>query len=540
VVKHGGTYMATRIQTLRHKFSGGWATDFGTNADVAIAQDGLIQVPFLVDAENVFYELDGGPRKIGGTEKVNTSVLESGAVVRGVYDFWRQGALGSPTRRRIAAVSDKILSDTDDGTFTTTLASGWNTTAVPNFSTFDDILIMANDSTTDVPRSWDGTTAQSLAGTPPRFSFSTTHYGRQFAAGDYANPSTLYYTTAYNPEDWTGSGSGSILIEPNDGDMITGIASYKRELWIFKGPNKGSINRLTGSAPASFALEPFVKSGLGAAWQNSIFQYKDDLGFVSQYGTIHSLTATASYGDFNEGALSLPIHKWISEHMNFNRLRHITAVNNPQEGYVLFTISVDASTTNNTVLMMDYRDSRPGLPRIRWAQWTAIKAGSMGLFVDTNGKRRIVLGGNDGFVRRSNVATRSLDGTTAIAAKVTLPFLNYGNSMLKKTLYNGSIGIAPKGNYTATFGWTRDDNAQQTTTVTQGGGDVLGPASENEFTLGTSTLGGALFVDRYMDLTEAGEFRNIQYQLTQSGAGEDLECHSLNVSIKGGSMSLEN
>ncbi len=529
--------MATRITTVRHVFGGGWSSDFGPNADVAVGPDGLVSVPFLVDAENVFFELDGGPHKIGGTEKINSTVMESGAVVRGVYDFWRQGTSGTPTRRRIAAVADKVLSDTDDGVFGTTLASGWSSTAVPNFSTFDDFLIIANDSTTDVPRSWDGTTAQSLAGTPPRFSFSTTHYGRQFAAGNHSAPSTLYYSAAYNPEDWVGAGSGSILIEPNDGDMITAIVSFKRELWIFKGPNKGSIHRLTGSSPSDFALEPFVKSGLGAAWQNSVFQFKDDLGFVSQYGTIHSLMSTASFGDFHEGALSLPIHKWIGEHLNFNRLKYITACNNPQDGYVLFTMAIDASSTNNVVLMMDYRDA-PN--KIKWAQWPAIEAGSIGLFVDTNGKRRVVAGGNDGFVRRTNIAARSLDATDSIAAKVTLPYLSYGNSIMMKTLHGASVGIAPKGAYTTTFGWTRDDNSQQTTTITQGGGDVLGPADANEFTLGTSTLGGAQYVDRYMDLTDGGEFRNIQFQLTQNGVGEDMEIHSISASIKGGSISLEN
>ena len=529
--------MSSRLQTIRHLFDGGWATSFGPTADVSIDESGKLMIPYLLDAENIYYELDGGVHKIGGTEKLNASVLGSGAVIRGVYDFWRQGALGSPTRRRIAAVGTTVLADTDDTVFSTTIASGWSNTSVPNFSTFDDILIMANDSTTDVPRSWDGTTAQALAGTPPRFSFSTTHYGRQFAAGDYANSSTLYYSAAYNPEDWIGAGSGSILIEPNDGDMITGIASYKRELWVFKGPNKGSIHRLTGSSPSDFALEPFVKSGLGAAWHNGIFQFKDDLGFVSQYGTVHSLNATASYGDFNEGALSLPIHTWISERLNFNRLKYIQACVNPQEGYVLFTCSIDASSTNNAVLMLDYR----GYPqKMRWAYWPAIAAGSLGLFVDTNGKRRVLLGGNDGYVRRSGISARSLDGSTAIASKVTTPYINYGNPMLMKQIYKAAIGIAPKGAYTLTFGWTRDDNTQQTQSVTQGGGDVLGDAADNEFTLGTSTLAGSQYVDRYMELVEGGEFRGIQYQLTQSGAGEDMEVHAISTSIMGGSLSTEN
>lgn len=529
--------MASRLTNIRHLFGGGWATDFGPSADVSVGADGKVVVPFLVDAENVYFELDGGPHKIGGTERVNSSAVGSGDVITGVYDYWRQGTGGAPTRRRVLHVGTTMLADNDDGNFATTVFSGLADNAVPNYSTFDDLLIVASDASADVPRSWDQTTAQNLAGSPPNFSFSTTHKGRQWAAGVYANPSTLYYSAAFDPEDWVGSGSGSIQIDPNDGDMITGIYSFKNELWVFKGPNKGSIHRVTGSSPSDFAVVPFIR-GIGAAWQNSIFQFKDDLGFVSQYGTVHSLKATASFGDFNEAALSRPINGWIANNLNYSRLRHIQAVNDPLSGFVLITMSIQSSSTNNAILMMDYRDWPNG--PVRWALWNAYSAASMALFVDTNGIRRILIGGNDGFVRRTNIVTRSIDGTTGISAKVTTPYLSYGDPMILKTIYTAAIGIAPKGSYTATFGWTRDDNAQQTQTVQQGGGDVLGPATDNQFTLGTSTLAGAQFVDRYMELEEGGEFRSIQYQITQTGNNEDLELHSITAGVKRGAISTEN
>jgi hypothetical protein len=138
----------------------------------------------------------------------------------------------------------------------------------------------------------------------------------------------------------------------------------------------------------------FVR-GLGAAWHNAIFPFADDLGFVSQFGSVHSIAATQSYGDFMEAALSRPINiKWISEHLNYNRLRNIWAVNDPLNEVVYFTGSWDASTTNNTVILMDYRRA----PDIRWSKIPAYAAASLGLFVDTNGVRRVLAGGNDGYV----------------------------------------------------------------------------------------------------------------------------------------------
>ena len=112
--------------------------------------------------------------------------------------------------------------------------------------------------------------------------------------------------------------------------------------------------------------------------------------------------------------------------------------------------------------------------------------------------------------------------------------------MALKTFAQVGIGIEPRGAYDLTFGWTRDDNAQQTTTLQQGGGDVLGPADENEFTLGTSALAGSQFVERFQELEEGGEFRSIQYQVTQNGVNEDLELHSLSVTLEPGALSTEN
>ena len=109
--------MPTRTQTIRHTFGGGVATDFGPSIDAVPDQSGALVIPFLIDGDNVVLELDGGPQKIGGTSKLNTTTLESGVAC----DYWRQG-LGPP-RRRVVHVSTKVLSD--DGTFTTRCLPGW-------------------------------------------------------------------------------------------------------------------------------------------------------------------------------------------------------------------------------------------------------------------------------------------------------------------------------------------------------------------------------------------------------------------------------
>lgn len=529
-----------KTMALRHYFGGGWATDFGPNADVSPDQAGKVVIPFLTEAQDLVYELDGGPHKIGGTSKVNSASVAGGAGVQGLYDYWRQGTGGAATRRRILHAGTVCLADTDDGSFVTSLATGLTSGSVPCYATFNDLLIYSSDSSVDVPRSWDQTTSQNLAGSPPRFSFSCFHKNRHWAAGNYAAPSRLYYSANVNPEDWTGVGSGSIDIDLSDGDMITAIASHKNELWVFKGPNKGSIHRITGSSPTgsdAFARTTFI-SGLGAAWQSSIFRFSDDLGFVSQYGSVHSLAATAAYGDFLESALSRPINRGgIRDRLNYNRLRNIWAATDSISGLVFITMSVNSNTTNNVVLVMDYRNAPNA---IRWSRVPAYALASLASFVDTNGIRRVLGGGNDGYVRRLNVLDRSIDGSTSLSYQATTPFLSYGEPMLMKTIGAAAIGLAPRGNYNATFSWKRDNNAAQSTTISQGGADVLGGASANQFTLNTSTLGGSLFVDRFAELEDGGEFRSVQYEVTNSGNFEDVELHSITAVVSPGALSTEN
>ena len=531
--------MTTGQLFLKHTFGGGWSTDFGPSANVSPNQNGEVRLPFLVNADNVIYELDGGPHKAPGTTKLNSSELESGAVIKGVTDYWKQGTAGSATQKRVIHINTVIKKDDADGSFSN-IFTGLEAGKVPSYATFDDLLIIASDSTVDVPKSYDQSTVQDLAGSPPNFAFSETHKNRHWAAGNAAVPSRLYFSVNVDPEDWVGSGSGTIDIDPDDGDVITAIASHKDELWVFKGPYKGSIHRITGSAPTgtdTFARTTFI-NGLGAVGHNTLFRFGDDLGFMSPDGLIHSLNATAAFGDFHEATLSRPINSWIREHVNNSRLKHAWAQTFDEYGVVLLSLPIDSSTNNNIILMMDYRFLALDEP-VRWAPWPAFEMGALGRVVDSN-VPAIFAGGNDGFVRKMFQPNRSIDGATALSYKVTTPFLDYGSTITVKTMIGGSLSLQPKNNGNLTFGWQADANSQQTLTVAQGGVDVLGTASANQFTLGTSTLGGAMFVDKFFPTPTGGEFRQIQFEVTNNVVNEDVEMHAISALVERGASSMEN
>ncbi len=534
--------MPNKRQYIQHIFNGGWATDLGQFAPTAIPdQNGTVQIPFLLEAEDIRFELDGSVRKMPGASKLNSSALESGAAIRGIYDYWRQGTGGSPAQKRVIYINGKIYKDDADGAFTS-IKTGLTVDAIPNFSTFDDFLIIANNKVGDVPMSWDQSTFQNLAGTPPNFGFSTRHKNSQFAAGVLANPSTLYNSNDLDPEAWAGATSSNISIDPNDGDAITGLVSYKNELWVFKGPYKGSIHRVTGSVfggdSSDVARKTFVE-GVGAVGMGSIFTLGDDIGFMWSDGTIRTLQSTAAFGDFKESALSTPIQSWLDEHLTFNALDTVQTAVDGSGRRVYIALPIDASTTPNVVLLMDARFNP-----IRWSKIKAYDAVSLATVQDSS-KPRIFIGGSDGFVRITEQASRSIDATTGLSFNVKTPFMNYGLPNLDKILAYISLGYTPHNIGSITFGYTRDNEAQQAQPITQAGGNVLAPASVSalEFTLDDPVkgkLGGSRFVNEFFWQIEGGAFRTIQYQITNAANNEDVQLNTFGVSLGVAGENTEN
>ena len=522
--------MPSRKQTFRHVFGGGWASDFGSEAEVGSAGDGLIQIPFLLDSLNTYYHLDGGAHKIGGTSKMNATVANSGEEIIGLFDYWK-GAGGSSTQKICIHTGTTFQVASMDGTFSAPLGATGLTNDTPvNYSTFDDLLIVG--SVGDVPKSYDQTTFQTLAGAP-NFAFSETHKNRSWAAGVAATPSRLFYSAFVDPTDWTGAGSGYIDIDPADGDGITALASHKDNLWVFKGPYKGSIHRIIGSAPTggdSFGRQTFMR-GIGAVGQNTVFRFKDDIGFMWSDGSVHSLASTAAYGDFNEAALSRPINGWLLEFVNHSRLKYAWAATDSVRGQVVFTIPINGGTTNSHHVVMDYR-----FDPVRWSRWGAFHSGSLAAVSD-GAVPQIFSGGNDGYVRKLNTLNRTLDTGASIPFVVKTPFISYGNPHKYKTIERASLGLNPIGNWDVEFNWTRDNNNQQTQSVSQGG---TGNPLDTGFWLDVSTLGGASFNQRFMSLEEGGEFRTIQYEVVNNMAGEDLELHNIGATIGLGADSSEN
>ena len=517
---------------VTHTFAGGWATDYGQTVYTAPGQDGRMPIPFLPDARNLFYEFDGGPHKFGGTTAHNATVGAS-TEIYGLYDYWRQGVSGTAVQRRVIHAGTSIYQDAGGATFSS-LFTGLTDAAVPCYTTFNDLLIISSDAAADVPRSWDQSTAQNLAGTPPTFAFSTEHAGRCWAAGVVTNPSRLYYSVAGNPEDWTGVGSGSLDISISDGDMITGLCSHQDYLFVFKGPNKLSIHVIAGRTPNDFSRQTFVK-GVSAAWQNGIFRFGDDIGFISPRGSIHSLSTTQRYGNFVQSYLSYPIGDVCRNRLNHTRYRYWQSVDDSANGRVLIAVTPGGGSTNARLLCMDYRFMAQGEPYPRWSYCDFGVFESLAHVIDTSNRPRVWFGSSDGIVYKADQSNRT-HKSAAINYTVETPFFTYGSEIMEKAISKASLGVVPQNNNAMTFGWTRDYNAEQTQTVTQGNAGGIFDTGLFD----TAVFGGSQFVPRFMELETGGTFRSVKYRVSDTANSSDIELHSIGSVIKPCGWSTEN
>jgi len=515
--------MPARTTEVRHVFGGGLATELGSVADVG--SEGTVEVPFLLRAENIYFQRNGAIRKIGGTTKWNSAALESGEEIRGMFEYIKIGTLGAPSRKKIVYTGTKVKADANNGTFAD-IITGLTNDAIPCFTVFEDILILSSTATGDAPRTYDGTTAGTLGGTPPNFSISCSHANRLWVAGDPLNPSQVTYSGLLDATDWTVD-AGTIDVDPNDGDVVTGLRSFRGELLVFKGPNRGSIHRISGLQPADFERIKFVDK-ISAVWNNLIFDLGSDLGFVWSDGTIRSFLATNKFGDFDIGALSRDIDGLILDRMNADQLARGWAATDPLRGYTLFTLPFDSSNVPNLTLCMDMRFGEP-----RFSTWTAISGWSVARMSDpSNNDRQILwIGGNDGFIRKTQQPTRVIDSATPINASIQLPFLYYGTPNKSKTLNKMGLGIVPRGESNVNINLRAETTNSQTSSIS-GGGAVLGPAATNVFTLDSSTLEGDAYRTIWVDVPEAGQFRELSIAISNGEASQDLEMQSIHLVIE--------
>ena len=516
--------MPTRQQDIVFRPQVGWSTDLSENTR---------EFSHWIDAENTVFESSGAARKWGGTSRLNSSALSGTPTVTGFFDYWTAGAAGTMTGTAVIQAgtnvfkmdrSGSVLDGTcDDITGAVTITSG----SLPTYTVLNDRVIVTT-SAGDAPYTWTQTgNAAALGGTPPAARVCTTHVNRVWMANRNANPSRLYYSASLDPTDWTGADTGNIDIDPNDGDVILGLASYFNRLVIFKGPNFGSIHVITGTSPTgsdAFARR-VVMRGVPISSHRSLVPVGNDLWFVTPLG-IYALQNTEQYGDHRLVFIGDKIQNFWKNSVNKTRLNQAVGVYYPERGLVVFSLPRSGQTNNDaTLLFHPFLQNRVSLVT-RGAACLGIAQGASNARILHAGRY------SNGFVDLEDRETRELAGSTAYTMKVTTPALTLAQGDRQVALKQMWLRLRPRGG-DVSISVSRDNNTAQTLTFSQASsGGLLGTD-----VLGSFILGGRFQVPN-LQLIE-GPCRTATVQLTQGSLGGDLELLEFGLRIEGGDARME-
>ena len=492
-----------------------------------VASDPTILDPnFLTVADNIEYREGGQRRKRQGFSIYSSGATSTGtgnfvqastATVRALADYWSYAGGVPPSQIWLAVADNWIYKSTGDGKWVqSTLAAGSTlSTAFGTATSKQTLITLANNyaviSDGASPPVVFSTAGVTNLSTTPAFSTATFHLARLWYSGYTSSPSQITFTAADNIFDSTGADAGTAKINDGDGDQIIGISKpFYGSLYLFKGPQFGSVHQLSGQTPATFAV---AQVAFGAPLQNArgLSSTPTDIYWISNYG-IHSLETTVKFGNVEQAFLSLPIQKfWRDGTMTNASLDQAWGFWDPARNVVGWVVTV-AGGLQTLAFLYNYAlsDPKPGGKKF-WSVWKlgtlSLKSGTVALLPSgiasqygNTGEPRLIVGTSGGLVYVGNQSGFQ-DAGTNYQARVRTPLLTKfsqrdGGPPIPETQEKSFSGIVTYynpvgGNDPVTLTVTIDDRTQVASVPLMGTGATLGPGGT--FKLGASTLGGLAF-----------------------------------------------
>lgn len=372
----------------------------------------------------------------------------------------------------------------------------------------------------------EGTTADvdiQLGEPAPRASVVRAALGR-LLLNDKTRRDRLHYCETDNHTAWNGWGdSGALDIGFGDGDPsgLTGIAPpFKGSIFVGK---RTKLYRIAGYTPETFIIEQ-VSSGIGFINHQSIVAIdQDDVLFVSTRG-VHSISATASYGDFSAAYISNDIQRTIVEDWTENRKPFIKGAYFPAINSVAFAVS-EKSDRNNTIWLFN-------IPLKSWYRWPGVSAETL-ISVQDSDMRRAYFGTDFGRLAKTqaNSSTDELrDGTLEFVRGEIITgriFPDARPDTIKgfKRVY---LLFRAVGAYEITLSASIDNFSSQASSF-----QALEPGvALGAFVLGVDSLAGRRVLAPY-SVTIDGYGRGIQLRITQVDSNTALELQGFIIEFEG-------
>lgn len=364
--------------------------------------------------------------------------------------------------------------------------TGLTTTNVTN----DTIQFTASGSLTESATT-DST--MQINGTAPLGSVMREHLGRIWT-NDKTNRDRLHYCGTNNHEQWLGFGDSAALdIGIGDGDpegIVAIFPSFKGELFVAK---RTKLYRISGYTPETFVVK-LVSNGVGCVAHNAIAQVdQDDMYFVSEKG-IHSIVATANFGDFDASYISADIQRTFNENFSKARLKYVQATYLPTINSIAFAFT-DTNLENATRTTFAVNNSvwLYNTEFKLWYRWPDVPCQSL-IVANDGDKKRFYFGTHTGKVIKSftgNNTDRTYDGAKMpIRCKcVTGQISIDGNFYTVKGFKRFILYYKPQGVEPVSVTFQIDNIAVDSVNTMDFNETALGTLLGVDFILGQSVLG---------------------------------------------------
>lgn len=481
----------------------------------------------LADGQDV-QVIYGTLQKRGGSANINSSALNSGAVVTGLYDW-----LNSGTRFLLIVCGNKIYktsalgSSPSDITGSATITAGQDNQHT--FSSLNNIVVICGGSTPDTPLQWTGSgNVSSLSGSPPSGNLTVTANNFVFISGVAANPSRVYWSNVGDPQTW--SAGNNIDFRPGDGDTVTAIADLNQNLVIFKRRSLGILFTQTNTVSGAVTLAPLTQfpSNVGCAgsqaWDHLpdgriVFLGSNAHVYIFDGGTLTDI----SDRPYPEGAIQ-PLF----DSLQPARIPHAAVQVYPTKHQVWISIAVGTSTTNNYVYVYDY------INEVWQPPFSNINANVLESVIDTRSTPShtvvICTGTYAGFVTEQDKGTTNVEvsdthidgyGTLSIALgpdqtdfepkSIIVPY----EAQSVYSLTNINFGFN---------GYTSTGNTYQVQ-MQQSGGKL-----DSTFIMDTSILSGDSLQRAVIPISNSGRVFTIQVQVRNQNASQPFTVHPIYIS----------
>ncbi len=261
--------------------------------------------------------------------------------------------------------------------------------------------------------------------------YVTTHDKHLIAAGVEDNLSTIFFSATLDPTSFSGTGSGSIVVE----DQIEGIRGFRNELFIFCTNSIFKLININDSS--NIAIVPVTKN-VGCLSGYSIQEIGGDLIFLAPDG-LRTVAGTARIGDVELGTVSKAIQPLVTNLAeNINSFVIDSVVLREKSQYRLFYTDTSLEQTQQKGIIGTLRPNGFQWSETRGLEVTAISSG-----FDNNNVEQYYHGDTNGFVYQHDTGN-SFDGSN-ILARFETPNYDYGDLGTLKTLHYLRVSASSEG-----------------------------------------------------------------------------------------------